>query len=119
MLSPRHARDQRRAIWPPEPGTFVLGLVRGAWRVPCRIVHDDDGWHAEIDGVVHPAHRDPALAYMVDAVWHGGTLVAQPDYDWFVAIKVWAQINDPSHPCLNPRKVIDPSLLKPIFHAAQ
>jgi hypothetical protein len=115
-LSHRHAEAQRRAIWPPEPGFFVVGLARGAWRVPARLIHDSSGWHAEVDETVHPAHRDPVHAPMVDTVWHHGMRVPEADFRWLLATKAHAKIHDPEHPSLWPRRKIDPRRLKPIQH---
>jgi hypothetical protein len=115
----RHRADQRRQIWPPEPGYFLLRLVKDGWRVPCRIIHDAEGWHAEVDGTHHPAHADPALAYMTDALWHGGLRISQADYNWAVATREQARATAPDHPSLHPRKPMDPRTLKPIVFIAR
>lgn len=118
MSAYRHAESQRRLVWPPSPGWFALALVRRGWKVPCRIVRDDDGWHAEVDGVAHPAHPDPAHAYLVDAVWHGGIRIPESEYLWLEAVRAWALAHEPgSHPAANPRKAIDPRRLAPIMPA--
>lgn len=115
-MSPlRHAAAQRRLIWPPEPGHFLLRLAKGAWRVPCQIHRDADGrWHAEVDGEHHPAHADPAHAYMIDALWCGGIKIQKADFDWYVAMKEHARLHDPSHPSLHARTPMDPRRLRPL-----
>lgn len=113
----RHARVQARSIWPPSPGLFSVSLTRGAWKVPARIVHEDGLWHAEIDGEEYTAHSDPTLAAMVDYVWHSGLRIDQAAYDWLMVLKDWARANNPDHPCLSPRRAIDPNRLRPIMPA--
>lgn len=113
MYQNRHASEQRRVIWPPEAGYFALALVRGGWRVPARIVRDDNGWSAEVDSEMQLGHPDPALATMLANVWHGGMKISEADYRWLLAIKDHARQHDPDHPCLSPRKKIDPRRLKP------
>lgn len=115
MGNVRRAKEQRRMVWPPEPGLFCLRLVRDGWRVPAKIVHDEEGrWHAEVDEEVHESHPDPAHAYMVSAIWHAGLKLPQADYDWLLAIKRHAQKHDPTHPSLNPRRSITPMWLRPL-----
>lgn len=117
MSYPRHGDDQARAIWPPSPGLFSLRLKRHAWAVPACIVHDkpSDQWHAEIDGEAYETHSDPTLAPMIDVVWHGGRKIDQAEYDWLFALKDWARANNPDHPCLWPRRAIDPRVLRPLI----
>lgn len=107
---------QHRTIWPPEAGTlFAFRLVKDGWRVPGRIICDDEGrWHAEIDGTAYPAHADPALAPMVDALWHGGIKIPQADFDWLIEIREFARKYDPDHPSLHPRDPISPRSLRPM-----
>jgi hypothetical protein len=103
-------------IWPPEPGPFSLRLVKGGWRVPARIVRDaEDRWHAEVDGEAHAADADPAQAVMVATLWHVGIKIDEQTYDWLLAMKAHALAREPDHPCLHPRKPIDPRLLKPRY----
>jgi hypothetical protein len=113
-LSDRHAVDQRRAIWPPEPGCFRIRLAPRAWLVPCKIVHDDDGWHAIIDEREHDPHPDPAHAPRVSDVWTG-LRISESEYDWLIAVKRQAERTDPSHPSLNPTTAIHPNRLQPLI----
>lgn len=92
-----------------------MRLVKNGWRVPARIHHQDDGrWAAEVDEEMCEPHLDPALAPMVAALWHGGIKIDEQTYRWLLAMKAHAIEHDPSHPALNPRKAIDPRLLKPL-----
>jgi hypothetical protein len=114
-MSAWRSSAQRRTIWPPEAGTFALRLVKNGWRVPARIVlDDDDRWYAEIDGAPFAAHPDPVHAPMVDVIWHGGIRIDEQTYQWLLAVKAHAQAHEPDHPALHPRKAIDPRLLKPL-----
>jgi hypothetical protein len=117
MPSARHAESQRRLIWPPSPGYFRLALVRGGWRVPCRIISGEAGWHAEINGEIFPPHPDPVQARRVDAVWHGGIMINESDFLWLESVRAWALAHEPEHPAARPLKAIDPRRLIPIMPA--
>lgn len=103
-----------RAVWPPEPGFFALKLVRNGWLVPARIGFDGVRWHAEIDGTIHPAHTDPALAPEVARIWTSGARVDEADYRWRFAVKAHALAHDPAHPALCPDKAMNPNTLRPL-----
>jgi hypothetical protein len=112
---PRHLAEPSRPIWPPEPGTFALRRARRGWRVPAQIGRDDAGrWYAIIDGVAGESHPDPAYAPDVDRIWTAGIRIPQADYDYLLALKSWAVVNDPEHPCLSPFEPIDPRRLRPL-----
>jgi hypothetical protein len=111
----RHAADQRRAVWPPEPGHFRLSLVRGGWRVPARLSVTVDGWQAEIDGIAYPPDPDPARATGVERVWTGGEIIDQSEHDWLVEMRTWARTHAPDHPAANPLQAINPSELRPLM----
>jgi hypothetical protein len=103
-----------REIANPRPGAFRLRLVRGGWAVPCRIAHDEPSglWSCTIDGVTM-THAD-AVAAGVFKVW----IYGQEVEEWVVrdleALKVWARTYQPDHPCLHPRRRMDPNLLAPV-----
>ena len=106
------SRDEAsRAVWPPQPGWFNLRLVRGGWRVPCQIVHQDGLWQAIIDGEAKVAAADPAQAEGVDRIWHGGTRIPQFEFDYLESLRAAAP---PDHPARNPTKRIEPSMLTPM-----
>jgi hypothetical protein len=115
MTSELHAARQRRRIDAPEPGYFSMRLVKGGWRVPCRIVHDAHGWHAEINGEVQPAFPDPYAAPGVSRVHERGLRIDQPTYDRLIALKAYAEAHEPDHPAANPLRAIDPMQLQPII----
>jgi hypothetical protein len=114
MAKEIHSYTQRRKIWPPEPGFFSLRLVKDAWRVPARIICENGLWRAEVDDILHPVSDDPAQAYMVDAIWHHGIKIPEDVYQWMYQVREWAAHNCPDHPCLFPRRAIDPAKLAPI-----
>lgn len=116
-MNERHDISQWRESWPPEPGLFRLRLARKGWLVPARIIHDQENnlWQAVIDGTVYEPHVDPVMAEGVDRVWHYGLKTSEADYKWLMAMKDHYSAHDPSHPCLNPRSPMNPSLLKPLM----
>jgi hypothetical protein len=119
MRSRLHSAAQRRNIWPPEPGTFCVRLAKSAWRVPAQIIHSDIGWQAEVDGVKHPPHLDPALALHVAMVWHHGTMIPRDSFQWLNDVRAWAKVNCPDHPALFPLRAIDPNKIPPIPPSAR
>jgi hypothetical protein len=114
LANDRHRADQRRNVWPPEPGFFSLRLVRNGWPVPARIVCDGGCWYAIIDGLEHPPAFDPAYAPHVARVWERGTRVDRADYDWRNEMRAYAAANEPAHPCLRPTEPMDPLSLPPL-----
>lgn len=117
--SERHHSSQRRRVWPPEPGCFRMRLVAHGWMVPCRILHSDAGWQAEIDGEARPTDLDPALAEDVARIWHSGFIVTEDVYAWASHVREWAREHDPAHPSLHPQRPINPALLTPIIPRRQ
>ena len=115
MTSELHAEIQRRVINAPAPGFYSMRLVRNGWRVPCRIVHDENGWHAIINGEVQPAFPDPYDAPFVATLHERGLRIDQPTYDWLIALKAYAEAHEPDHPAARPLLAIDPMQLKPIM----
>jgi hypothetical protein len=103
-----------RPVWPPEPGFFTLRLVRRGWAVPAQITHDGTAWCAIIDEQAYLPHKDPAWAEGVERIWTGGVRVESAHYHWLIALKRWAFASSPDHPCLFPRRPIDPAQLAPI-----
>lgn len=116
-VSERHASSQRRAVWPPEPGSlFRYPLVRGGWGVPCQLVLSDNGtWHAVVDGRPREPHRDPELAQFVADIWHYGVRVSQQTYDWLTKEREYRRrFGPPNHPAINPTMPMHPAQLPPL-----
>jgi hypothetical protein len=114
MSAPSTERPQARAVWPPHPDLFHLRLVKHGWPVPARILCTDDGWQAEVDGVLYPPHPDPAYAPMVAELWHRGQFITELEYRWRSALRDHARTHDSAHPSVNPRKAVDVRRLKPL-----
>lgn len=91
-----------------------MKLVKGGWAVPCRIAYDSGSgmWETTIDDAV-TMNIDPVQAG-VFKVWLVGKFIAEWEYLDMVNRREWARSNQPDHPCLHPRKAIDPNLLRPI-----
>lgn len=105
--------NEDRRIDKPRPGWFAMKLVKGGPRVPCRISFDETTrlWSAEIDGAVS-TNADPTLAG-VFRIW----LFAMEIEEWVFLNMVdakarWA-VENPDHPCLHPRRRIEPMLMRP------
>lgn len=109
--------QESRAVWPPTPGFFKIRLVRRGWRVPAMIVRSEHGWQAVIDGVTYETHDDPAQSPEIGKVWGYGTMISAADYDWLVAVRENARVNDRAHPSLSPLKPINYLTLTPLLPA--
>lgn len=102
-----------------ETGYFRMPLVRGGWKVPCRIaLHAADGclpvvWTATVDGVETSAH-DPVHAG-VDRIWHYADRIDAFEYLELLALKDRCRVNDHGHPCLHPREKIDALKVRPVL----
>lgn len=106
---------QSRVIDQPQPGFFLLRLVRkGPW-VPAAICHDSDGWHAVINGERGDSHADPAHAPGVFRIWHGGRVCTEAEYHHRLHVRAWAEQHMPQHPAAQPRAAIDLQSLPPLF----
>jgi hypothetical protein len=71
------------------------------------------GWRTTIDGTAGDWRQDPIEAG-VDRVWYWGDAIAEYEYDYLLAVRDWAAVNAPDHPCLDPSKPIRPALLSPL-----
>jgi hypothetical protein len=71
-----------RLVGQPEPGYFLIHLVRKGPLVPARIIHNPDAgsWQAIVDGCPQRAATDPAAAPMVFPIWHGGQMISEAEY---------------------------------------
>jgi hypothetical protein len=98
-----------------EPGFFRLRLVKGGWKVPARIEFDEGTWTVTIDGEARSA-RDPYAAG-ADYVWTSGEAIEEWQYADLLDLKLWAASAEPTHPCLQPRKRMDPMTLPPVRFA--
>lgn len=100
--------EKPRHVGEPQPGYFLLRLIKGGPLVPSRICHSlEDGWWAEINGERFPAHPDPSHARGVFQIWHGGQEITAEIYEHRLKLKAWAEKHRPDHPSAKPRQRID------------
>lgn len=108
----------------PTPGFYVLKLVRGAWRCPCRLTLTDGAYSCEIDGEAIPGSFDEATLQEMFADWLVGKAVSpiiklilygQPcdeaECAWRNATREHNRVHNPDHPSVNPTKPINRRLL--------
>ena len=103
-----------RDVGKPEPGYFLMRLVRGGPQVPariCRILpstdHPEGLWWAEVNGETYASHADPSSAPMVFRIWHGAEFSTAEEYQYRLKLKRWAETHQPDHPAAKPRAKID------------
>lgn len=100
----------------PEPGCYLIRLIRKGPQLPAVIVKDAEGcWSAVIDGEAQGIpDPDPARAAGVYTVWHSGQRSDKVMHGYLHALKQWALVHQPEHPLLHPRKPIDVGALPPV-----
>jgi hypothetical protein len=113
--------DQTRNVGKPEPGWFLIRLVRKGPFVPAKIDFSPEaGWHATVDGVAGAiASHNPGEASDVFRIWHGGVRIDQEEYDFRMARKNYAQRHAPDLPEANTRRAIDVRRLPPLWSATK
>lgn len=104
-----------RAVAEPQPGFFLIRLVRKGPQVPARICHENGVWWAIVDSQTFPSASDPAAAPRVFPIWHGGEEITEAEYQHRLALKRWAQAHQPDHPAANPGRPIDLTTQRSIF----
>lgn len=110
----------------PEPGFYLISLVPGGWRVPARIITENDYIRAIVNGSEIPEYwrRDDLPDQWADAIADGrlfehqlfrillfGERCDSVAYQHGLATKAWASAHQPDHPCLTPLKPIDKNKL--------
>jgi hypothetical protein len=104
-------RQPPRATDAPEPGFFLMKLVKHGPLVPVAIFHRNGEWSAEIVGQRLPSHPDPVRAEKVLTIWHyARETITRDEY-----VRRLEQAKDPSHPASNPRKPVDLANADPLF----
>ncbi len=87
-----------RMVDNPQPGYFLIRVVKGGPWVPARIVHDFGHWWAEINGrEVGKKTEDPLTADQVLRIWHFGREIDQNEYRRLLRIPA-AERPDPTKP---------------------
>lgn len=97
-----------RRVDVPEPGFFLLRLVKGGVQVAARIIHDESGWSAEINGERGPAAADPFEAPGLSKIWTFGLRVDEAEYRYRLDVAQWARAHQPTHPAADPTRPVDP-----------
>lgn len=97
-----------RQVGEPEPGYFLIRLVRKGPQVPARITHRDGIWQAIINGEPQREGTDPAMAQDVFRIWHGGEAITEAEY-----LRAMHKARQPS--ALPPREPIDLTKRAPLF----
>lgn len=105
------------ALEPPQPGYFLMRLVKKGWaKVPARIICDDGVWQAEINGALEgPKVCDPLMSRSIMRIWETGRMVDLHVYQYAQDLKAWAEQHEPSHPAANPRTPIDLTAMNPLW----
>ena len=86
------ATDERRTWTPrrvddPQPGWFMLRLVRGGPEVPAAIHREGGLWWVTIDGLRSEANTDPGWVPDLYRIWTGGREIAKSDFDGLTAAR--------------------------------
>lgn len=88
----------RRVIQRPQPGWWMVKLVRRGPFVPARIWLDGDALRAEvIDEPVDPLE-----------IWHRrGVAITESEFRFRVEEILWFREHRPNHPACHPRQAVD------------
>lgn len=97
-----------RQVDQPEPGYFLIRLVRKGPLVPARITRRDGVWQAIINGEPQREGADPTTAQGVLRIWHGGEVISEAGY-----LRAMHKARQPD--ALPPREPIDLTKLPPLF----
>lgn len=107
------------------PGFYRLAKAPRCWKVPARIGLENGLYTAEIDGEAIDGSwsEDDIEWQLFEWLTHAGSypffhlvLFGRPstgaEFKWLLALKDWAAIHNPNHPCLHPLRSMDPLTLK-------
>ena len=121
--SPRPPPIQRRAALTPMPGLYAVSMVPKGWPVPARILLADHVFRVIIDGTLDPLTYTPdqfgelLIDWLTGESSHPfvrlhlyGRAADEADYLWRLALKDWAALHAPDHPCLHPLTRMDPRI---------
>lgn len=125
-MNARHAFPARD-VTRPEPGFFLIRLVKGGPKVAARITHKpardpltgetldrSPWWAAEING--EPA-GEPSIQPTDEVlrIWHYGEPVTEDEYRYQLADAQWCAAHAPHEPKANPRRSVDLAAMAPLF----
>lgn len=116
-----------RILTRPTPGLYLLALVRGGWKTPCMIFTVGQNYTGVVNG--EPLRRtwteEDLEAEAAEFTAQGelfnhpllrivlfGELTDEATYRYRLAMKDWARLHRPNHPCLRPAVPMDPNTLE-------
>ena len=107
MPSPPRQSDK------PEPGHYLMKLIRNGPWVAAQIVIEDDQWSVMIDGAWSGPSADPWLLPDMERVHWYGRPSTEAETKYRIGVKRWAEIHKPDHPAANPKSPILLDKLRP------
>ena len=98
----------------PNPGHYLLRLVKNGPWVAAEIVHHEDGtWSCMLDGVWSGPASDPWTLPDLERIHWGGRESYASETAYRLAMRRYAEVHKPDDPAANPRRAIDPNILIP------
>lgn len=97
----------------PQPGFYLIRLVRGGPWVAAQIAHAEDGWTVSIDGVTEGPSLDPWALSNMERVHWGGRETTEAEVRYRLALKHHAATYEPDAPAANPKRPVDLDKLTP------
>jgi hypothetical protein len=92
----------------PEPGFYLLRLVKGGPWVGAEIRCQDGQWRVMVDGDWQGPVADPWSLPNLERVHWGGRTTTESEVRYRLARKRHAIIDAPNSPAANPRRPVDP-----------
>jgi hypothetical protein len=100
----------------PEPGWYLLRLVRGGVWVGAQIAYNEaEGWTVVLDGVLEGPNHNPWALPSMERVHWGGRPTTEAEVLYRIGIKRFAEIHMPAHPAVNPKQPVDIDELPPVI----
>lgn len=97
----------------PEPGHYLMKLVRNGPFVAAEIRCDDGQWSVMIDGTWSGPSADPWLLPDLEKVHWFGRPSTEAETKYRIGVKRWSEIHAPASPAANPRSPINLDKLRP------
>lgn len=97
----------------PEPGAYLLRLVRNGPWVAAQITLENGQWRAMVDGKWEGPTADPWLLPSLETIHWYGRPSTVAEIEFRIGVKRWAEIHQPNHPAASPRSPINLDRLKP------
>ena len=98
----------------PQPGFYILRLVRGGPPVGAEIIRDDDGnWWCSVDDVLYGPNADPFQIDALANVHAYGQEATEAEVRYRIDLGRWARQFAPNHAAANPRRPVNSDTLVP------